>query len=167
MPLMTSRTALFLIGAAACVSGASGAAAQPAGKAGYDWHLRIDESDRAGQAILAYEKNDTDGQELNFTCEAGGARIFAGISGGPAGLSGITLTAGTETLRLSGKTVQTEIPELPSFTSVEIAGDHPFISALAANGGLTAIIGSASINMAGTKAGTKAVADFVAHCEGR
>ena len=164
MPLIASRTALFLIGTAACFSSA---AAQPAGRVGYDWHLRIDESDRAAQAILAYEKNDTDDQELSFTCEAGGARIFAGISGGPAGLSGITLTSGTETLRLSGKTVQTEIPELPSFTSAEIAGGHPFMSAFAANGGLRAIIGSARIEMVGTKAGAKAVADFVAHCEGR
>lgn len=44
MPLMTSRTALFLIGAAACVSSANSAAAQPAGRVDYDWHLRIDES---------------------------------------------------------------------------------------------------------------------------
>ncbi len=31
-------------------------------------------------AILAYEVADTDDQPLNFTCEEGGDRVFAGIS---------------------------------------------------------------------------------------
>lgn len=139
-------------------------ARKPSRSAGYDWSFRIDEEVRSRPAILAYERSNTDDQRLNFTCEEGGARVFAGIAGGPANLRGMTLVSGDQKLQLGGKTEQTEIPEMPSFTSDEIPGDSLFLKAFAANGWMIVTIGDAPVDMVGSSSGTKAISDFVAHC---
>lgn len=140
-------------------------ASRPAPNADYDWAMRINEEERTRPAILAYEMSNTDDQPLNFSCEEGGARIFAGINGGPHDLNALILVSGDQTLRLSGRTEQTELPEMPSFTSAGIDGRGPFIKAFAANGWLRMTADGHTTDMtAATPAGTKAIADFVAHC---
>lgn len=154
-------------GTAPTPTNAGAAPARPSPTDGYDWHLRINEEERTRPAILAYEVDGTDDQPLNFTCEEGGARIFAGISGGPVDLAALTLVSGDQTLRLRGTTEQTEIAEMPSFTSEEIDGNAPFIKAFAANGWLKMTAGGRTTDMAGDRQGAKAIADFVAHCSRR
>ena len=132
---------------------------------GYEWAMRIDESERNRPAVLAYEVPETDDQPLSFTCEAGGRRIFAGIIGGPANLNRITLTTGDQTLRLSGRTEATEIPEMPSFTSQEIASDSPFMRAFTQNGWLRLTADGRTTDMASADTkGALAIANFIAHC---
>jgi len=143
---------------------ASQAAAQspaPSPTEGYDWAMRIDEEDRTRPAILAYEVADTDDQPLNFSCEEGGGRIFAGIAGVAGDLSGITLVSGDQVLQLAGKTDQ---DEMPSFTSDAIAGDSPFIKTFAANGWLQMTADGRTTDMAGSLDGAAAISGFVAHC---
>lgn len=139
-------------------------ASAPKPIAGYDWALRVDEEDRTRPAILAYEMANTDDQPLNFSCEEGGARIFAGISGGPDDLNAITLVSGDQTLKLGGKTEQTEMPDMPSFTSDEIAGTSAFLKAFSSNGWLRMTANGKTSTMAGTSVGAKAIAQFVEHC---
>ena len=148
---------------------ATGAAAAPAAQApkpteGYDWALRIDEQERGRPAILAYEVPETDDQPLNFSCEEGGGRIFAGLIAGSDDLREITLASGDQTLRVKGRLEPSEIDDMPSFTSQEIAGNAPFITAFAANGWLRMTLAGEIYDMAGTRAGAKAIAAFVAHC---
>ena len=129
---------------------------------GYDWAIRVTE-DRVSSAILAYEVDGTDDQPLNFTCEEGGNRIFAGISGGDPKLSEIVLTSGLQTLRVRGKTEAPE-GEMPDFTSLEIAGDSAFIRAFAANGWLWMSANGKLTGMTGTAAGKRAIQRFVTFC---
>lgn len=136
----------------------------PAVNPGYDWAIRISE-DRVSSAILAYEVADTDDQPLNFACEQGGNRIFAGISGGDPRLAKIVLASGDQTLTLAGKSEGGE-EEMPYFTSREIAGGSPFIHAFAANGWLRMTAGGATIDMVGTAAGKRAIRRFVQFCTG-
>ena len=184
--ILTTACAIVALGTTACdpasadasTTGADKAAISPAAAAtpdtapakvaaapkpaeGYDWAMRIDEEDRTRPAILAYEMNDTDAQPLHFSCEEGGARIFAGIDDGPDSLSAITLTSGDQTLEIGGKTGHAE---MPTFTSNEIAGSSPFFNAFAANGWLRMTADGKTTDMAGTSVGAKAVTEFVTHC---
>lgn len=138
--------------------------APPSPRAGYDWALRIDESDRTRPAILAYERSGTDDQPLNFSCEEGGARIFAGITGGAPDLSAITIASGEQALRLVGVTRQTEMADMPHFTSREIPGDDPTLASFATNGWLRLTAAGPTTDMAATPAGTRAIASFIEHC---
>ncbi|MBL0916129.1 MAG: hypothetical protein IBJ13_11645, partial [Sphingopyxis sp.] len=54
---------------------------------GYDWAMRVNDEGPVHNAILAYEVDGTDDQPLNFRCEEGGDRVFAGISGVGADLT--------------------------------------------------------------------------------
>jgi len=129
---------------------------------GYDWAIRIDEG-RVSSAILAYEVDGTDDQPLNFSCEEGGNRIFASISGGDPALRGIVLSSSPQSLRLPGTTEANE-DEPPHFTSREIAGDSPLIRAFAANGWLRMTAAGSTTGMTGTAAGKQAIKRFVAFC---
>lgn len=137
----------------------------PAVNDGYDWAIRIDEESRVKSAILAYEVTDTDDQPLNFSCEEGGNRIFAGISGGEPDVKEIALASGTQTLRVSGTTEAPE-DEPPHFTSKEIAGDSPFMRAFAAGGWLRMTVKGQATGMTGTAAGKQAIKRFVEFCTG-
>lgn len=130
---------------------------------GYDWAIRIDEESRVQSAILAYEVDGTDDQPLNFSCEQGGNRIFASISGGDPALRGIVLSSGPQSLRLPGTTEANE-DEPPHFTSQEISGGSPFIRAFAANGWLRMTALGQTTGMAGTAAGKQAIKRFVDFC---
>lgn len=158
---------LFLPAAALGLLLAGPASAQRAGPPpvsdGYDWAIRIDEESRVASAILAYEVDGTDDQPLNFSCEQGGNRIFASISGGDPALRGIVLSSGPQSLRLSGTTEANE-DEPPHFTSQEIAGGSPFIRAFAANGWLRMTALGQTTGMAGTAAGKQAIKRFVDFC---
>ncbi|HJS11912.1 hypothetical protein, partial [Sphingopyxis sp.] len=108
---MMMRTVVSVGGALAMlVGGAASAAGAPAVNDGYDWAMRINDEGPVKSAILAYEVADTDDQPLNFTCEEGGDRVFAGISGGAPDLSAIELETGSERVRLAGTTVADELP---------------------------------------------------------
>jgi len=155
--LSTAALGLLLAGPATAQR-----AAQPRVSEGYDWAIRIDEG-RVPSAILAYEVDGTDDQPLNFTCEEGGNRIFAGISGGDPALRGIVLTSASQTLRLSGKSEAPE-GEMPDFISAEIAGDSPFIRAFAANGWLRMTASGRTTGMTSTVAGKQAIKRFVEFC---
>ena len=163
---MKTKLAAFLLVLLGATASFAQTADKPAPTEGYDWYMRIDEGERTRPAILAYEVTGTDDQPLSFTCEEGGARIFSGITGGAPDLSELTLVSGDETLKLSGRTEQTEIPEMPNFTSQEIAGDAPFMAAFAANGWLRMPAGGQTTDMAAAS-GAKAIADFVTHCSAR
>lgn len=158
--------ALFLSAAAFGLLLAGPAVAQrvapPPVSDGYDWSIRVDDG-RVPSAILAYEVDGTDDQPLNFTCERGGNRIFAGISGGDPRLSEITLTSGSQTLRLRGRSEAPE-GEMPDFTSVEISGDSPFIRAFAANGWLRMTAMGKTTGMTGTSRGKPAIQGFLKFC---
>lgn len=130
---------------------------------GYDWAIRIDEESRVSSAILAYEVDGTDDQPLNFSCEQGGNRIFASISGGDPALRGIVLSSGPQSLRLPGTTEANE-DEPPHFTSREIAGNSPFIRAFAANGWLRMTALGQTTGMTGTAAGKQAIKRFMDFC---
>jgi len=153
------RTIIAVGGAAMLVLGGTANAA-PAVNDGYDWAMRVNE-DRVSDAILAYEVDGTDDQPLNFRCEQGGNRIFAGISGGAPDLTAIELASGNAKLRVTGKT---EIDEMPFFRSQEIAGGSPLIRAFAANGWLRMTAKGRAIDMAATATGKQAIARFVAFC---
>ena len=147
----------------ALTNAAALAAPAPAVNDGYDWALRINDEDRANSAILAYEVDGTDDQPLNFTCEEGGNRIFAGISGNAPDLTAITLASGDATLRVTGTT---EVDEMPYFSSEEIAGDSAFVKAFTANGWLRMTDGGGTVAMAGTASGKQAIKRFIAFCTG-
>lgn len=156
---MMKRTMVAVGGAAMLVLGGIASAA-PAVNDGYDWTMRVNE-DRVSDAILAYEVDGTDDQPLNFRCEQGGNRIFAGISGGSPDLTAIELVSGSAKLRVTGKT---EIDEMPFFQSQEIAGDSPLIRAFAANGWLSLTDDGGTVAMAGTPRGKQMIKDFIAFC---
>lgn len=156
------KRVLLLIGAVAALGGAANAAPAPAVNEGYDWAMRVNE-DRVSDAILAYEVDGTDDQPLNFRCEQGGNRIFAGISGNAPDLTAIELASGDAALRVRGTT---EIDEMPYFSSVEIAGDSPLIRAFAAHGWLRMTDGRGTVAMAGTARGKQVIKDFIAFCTG-
>ncbi|WP_439568081.1 hypothetical protein [Sphingopyxis sp.] len=159
---MMMKRVLLLVGTVA-LSGAANAAPAPAVNAGYDWAMRVNDEDRAASAILAYEVDGTDDQPLNFTCEEGGNRIFAGISGNSPDLKAIGLMSGDVTLRVVGTT---EVDEMPFFSSDEIAGDAPLIRAFAANGWLRMTDGRGTVAMAGTARGKQVIKEFIAFCTG-
>lgn len=151
---------MVALGGAAMLALSGAANAAPAVNDGYDWTMRINE-DRVSDAILAYEVDGTDDQPLNFTCEQGGNRIFAGISGVSPDLTVIELVSGNAKLRVTGKT---EIDEMPFFQSQEIAGNSPLIRAFAANGWLRMTESGRTIDMAGTATGKQAIGRFVDFC---
>jgi len=151
---------MVALGGAAMLALSGAASAAPAVNDGYDWTMRINE-DRVSDAILAYEVDGTDDQPLNFTCEEGGNRIFAGISGGSPGLTAIVLASGNAKLRVTGKT---EIDEMPFFQSQKIDGGSPLIRAFAANGWLRMTANGRTIDMAATVTGKQAIARFVDFC---
>jgi len=77
--MMTKRVSVLVGGALALMlAGAASAAGTPAVNDGYDWTMRVNE-DRASDAILAYEVDNTDDQPLNFTCEEGAAASLRGF----------------------------------------------------------------------------------------
>lgn len=158
---MMQRVSL-LVGAVAALGGAAHAAPAPAVNEGYDWAMRVNEG-RVSDAILAYEVDGTDDQPLNFRCEQGGNRIFAGISGNAPDLTAIELVAGDAALRVAGNT---EIDEMPHFSSDEIAGDSPLIRAFAAHGWLRMTDGRGTVAMAATARGKQVIKDFIAFCTG-
>ena len=151
---------MVAVGGAATLVLSSVASAAPAVNDGYDWTMRVNE-DRVSDAILAYEVDGTDDQPLNFRCEQGGNRIFAGISGGSPDLTAIELASGSAKLRVTGTT---EIDEMPFFQSREITGGSPLIRAFAANGWLRMTAKGRAIDMAATATGKQAIARFVAFC---
>lgn len=144
----------------------TGVASAPALADGYDWAIRINKVDRGLDATLAYEMEDTDDQPLYFICEEGGQSIFAGVVGGAANLRTITIVSGDSTLQLGGRTEATEIAEMPSFTSEEIASGSPFIRAFLTNGWLRMTADGTTIDMAATDSGKKAIERFVKFCAG-
>lgn len=154
------RRAMITVGGAMTLVLGGTASAAPAVNEGYDWTMRVNE-DRVSDAILAYEVDGTDDQPLNFRCEQGGNRIFAGISGGAPDLTAIELASGSAKLRITGKT---EIDEMPFFRSQEIAGGSPLIRAFASNGWLRMTANDRTIDMAATATGKQAIARFVEFC---
>jgi len=164
---MMMRTVVSVGGALAMLAGgaasAAGAAGAPAVNDGYDWAMRINDEGPVKSAILAYEVADTDDQPLNFTCEEGGDRVFAGISGGAPDLSAIELETGSERVRLAGTTVA---DELPTFTAQEMPATSPLFRAFAANGWLRMIADGDATDMAAAARGKQAIARFAAFCAG-
>ena len=148
---------------AAALGGAASAAGAPTVNDGYDWAMRVNDEERTQSAILAYEVADTDDQPLSFTCEEGGNRIFAGISGNSPELTGITLVSGDQRLRVQGVT---DAEDIPYFSSGEIPGGSSFIRAFVANGWLRMTDGSGTVDMAATPGGKQAIARFVKFCTG-
>ncbi len=130
---------------------------------GYDWAMRVNDEGPVHDAILAYEVDGTDDQPLNFTCEEGGDRVFAGISGGAPDLTAIELESGDQRVRLTGTT---EADEMPTFTAQEMPATFPFFRAFAANGWLRMTANGDTVNMAATAGGKQAIARFVAFCAG-
>ncbi|HJS10645.1 hypothetical protein, partial [Sphingopyxis sp.] len=100
---------------------------------------------------------------LNFTCEEGGDRVFAGISGGAPDLSAIELETGSERVRLAGTTVA---DELPTFTAQEMPATSPLFRAFAANGWLRMTSNGETLDMTATPTGKRAIARFAAFCAG-
>ena len=143
--------------------GATSAAEAPAVNDGYDWAMRVNDEGPVHDAILAYEVDGTDDQPLNFTCEEGGDRVFAGISGGAPDLTAIELESGDQRVRLAGTT---EADEMPTFTAQEMPATFPFFRAFAANGWLRMTANGDTVNMAATAGGKQAIARFVAFCAG-
>ena len=143
--------------------GATSAAEAPAVNDGYDWAMRVNDEGPVRDAILAYEVDGTDDQPLNFTCEEGGDRVFAGISGGAPDLTAIELESGDQRVRLTGTT---EADEMPTFTAQEMPATFPFFRAFAANGWLRMTANGDTVNMAATAGGKQAIARFVAFCAG-
>lgn len=162
--MMMKRT-LGLVGGAMALalSATAGAAPAPAVNDGYDWAMRVNDEEPTQSAILAYEVDGTDDQPLNFTCEEGGSRIFAGISGNSPELTGITLVSGDQRLRVQGVT---DAEDIPYFSSEEIPGGSSFIRAFVANGWLRMTAGSGTVDMAGTASGKQAIVRFVDFCTG-
>ena len=148
---------------AAVLGGAANAASAPAVNDGYDWTMRVNDEERVQSAILAYEVADTDDQPLNFTCEEGGDRVFAGISGGAPDLTAIELASGDQRVRLTGTT---DADELPTFTAQEMPATSPLFRAFAANGWLRMTADGATTDMAATASGKQAIARFAAFCAG-
>ncbi|WP_325541507.1 hypothetical protein [Sphingopyxis sp.] len=148
---------------AAVLGGAANAAGAPAVNDGYDWTMRINDEERTQSAILAYEVDGTDDQPLNFTCEEGGDRVFAGISGGAPDLTAIELMSGDQRVRLTGTT---DADELPTFTAQEIPATSPLFRAFATNGWLRMAADGTTTDMAATASGKQAIARFAAFCAG-
>ncbi|WP_447761906.1 hypothetical protein [Sphingopyxis panaciterrae] len=162
--MMMKRTMISIGGALALVlGGTASAAGAPAVNDGYDWAMRVNDEERSQSAILAYEVTDTDDQPLAFTCEEGGNRIFATITGNSPDLTAVVLASGDQTLRLKGTT---DAEDIPYFTSEEIAGGSAFIRSFAANGWLRMTVEGAATDMAGTASGKQAITRFVAFCTG-
>lgn len=149
-------------GALALVLGGAASAA-PAVSDGYDWAMRVNDEERVQSAILAYEVDGTDDQPLNFSCEEGGDRVFAGISGGAPDLTAIELESGDQRVRLTGTT---DADELPTFTAQEMPATFPFFRAFAANGWLRMTADGTVTDMAATARGAQAIRDFAAFCAG-
>lgn len=145
------------------LGGAASAAAVPVVADGYDWAMRVNDEERVQSAILAYEVDGTDDQPLNFSCEEGGDRVFAGISGGAPDLTAIELESGDQRVRLTGTT---ETDELPTFSAQEMPATFPFFRTFAANGWLRMTADGAVTDMAATPRGAQAIRDFAAFCAG-
>ena len=143
--------------------GATSAAEAPTVNDGYDWAMRVNDEGPVHDAILAYEVDGTDDQPLNFTCEEGGDRVFAGISGGAPDLTAIELESGDQRVRLTGTT---EADEMPTFTAQEMPATFPFFRAFAANGWLRMTANGDPVDMAATASGKQAIARFAAFCAG-
>lgn len=158
------KRVLVLVGGALALSGAANAANAPAMNDGYDWAMRVSDEERTQSAILAYEVTDTDDQPLNFTCEEGGNRIFAGTSGNSPDLKAIELVSGDQKLRLNGTTTDADV--MPYFSSEEIAGGSAFIRTFAANGWLRMTDDRGTMDMAGSASGKQVIKRFVAFCTG-
>lgn len=156
---MMKRT-MVSVGATLVLALSSTAQAAPEVNAGYDWTMRVNE-DRVSDAILAYEVADTDDQPLAFMCEEGGNRIFAGITGNAPDLSAVDLVSGDVKLRLTG---ESEVDEIPYFSSQEIAGGSSLIRAFAANGWLRMTAKGRATDMAGTASGKQAIKRFIDFC---
>lgn len=157
--VLVSACGILVLATGAAVS----AAGAPAVNDGYDWTMRVNDEERTQSAILAYEVADTDDQPLNFSCEEGGNRIFAGITGGDPELTAIELVSGDQSLELAGTT---DAEEMPYFSSEEIAGDSPFFGAFAANGWLRLSASGETTDMASTASGKEAIARFLRFCAG-
>lgn len=161
--MMTKRVSVLVGGALALMlAGAASAAGTPAVNDGYDWTMRVNE-DRASDAILAYEVDNTDDQPLNFTCEEGSGRVFAGISGGAPDLAAIELESGDQRVRLTGTT---DTDELPTFSAQEMPVTSPLFRAFAANGWLRMTADGAAVDMAATANGKQAIQRFARFCAG-
>ena len=159
--ILVSFYSVLALGSAA--NAAPAPAPAPAVNNGYDWAMRVNDEERAQSAILAYEVDGTDDQPLNFTCEEGGDRVFAGISGGALNLTAIELEAGGQRVRLTGTT---EADDMPTFTAQEMPATSPLFRAFAANGWLRMTADGATVDMAATPGGKQAIARFVKFCAG-
>ena len=162
---MMMKRMMVSVGAALAMiaGGATSAAEAPAVNDGYDWAMRVNDEGPVHDAILAYEVDGTDDQPLNFTCEEGGDRVFAGISGGAPDLTAIELESGDQRVRLTGTT---EADEMPTFTAQEMPATFPFFRAFAANGWLRMTANGDPVDMAATASGKQAIARFAAFCAG-
>lgn len=161
---MMKRVLVPVCGILALATGAAASAAgAPAVSDGYDWAMRVNDEGPVHDAILAYEVDGTDDQPLNFTCEEGGDRVFAGISGGAPDLTAIELESGDQRVRLTGTT---DADELPTFTAQEMPATSPLFRAFAANGWLRMTADGDATDMAATPAGRQAIARFAAFCAG-
>lgn len=160
--IMMMKRTLVLVGATLVLALSGAANAAPAVIDGYDWTMRVNE-DRVSDAVLAYEVADTDDQPLAFMCEKGSNRIFAGITGGAPDLSAVDLVSGDAKLHLTG---ESEVDEIPYFSSRKIAGGSPLIRAFVANGWLRMTANGRATDMAGTASGKQAIKRFVDFCTG-
>lgn len=161
---MMKRVLAPVCGLLALAAGAAASAAgAPAVNDGYDWAIRVNDEGPVKDAILAYEVDGTDDQPLNFTCEEGADRVFAGISGGAPDLTAIELASGDQRVRLAGTT---ELDEMPTFTAQEMPATSQLFRAFAANGWLRMTADGATTDMAATSAGKRAIARFAAFCAG-
>jgi len=163
--MATMKRFLVSVGGALALvlGGAASAATAPAVSDGYDWAMRVNDEERVQSAILAYEVDGTDDQPLNFSCDEGGDRVFAGISGGAPDLTAIELESGDQRVRLTGTT---DADELPTFTAQEMPATFPFFRAFAANGWLRMTADGTVTDMAATARGAQAIRDFAAFCAG-
>lgn len=154
-----------VMGVAAGLAALAAGSAQAVTPVSHDWALRINEG-RVSDAVLSYEVANTDNQILAFVCEEGGNRIFATKSGGPLSLWLLVLEAGDQKFSVGGKSVETEIPEMPSFTSVEMAANQPIFDAFAQTGSMTLTAGAQKHQMVGSFRAKANIARFVQFCRG-
>lgn len=165
MAKMVGRALGVMIGLAAGLGVLSDGSAQAVTPLSHDWALRINEG-RVSDAVLSYEVANTDDQVLAFVCEEGGGRIFATKTGGAPSLWLLVLEVGQQKFTVGGKSVATEIPEMPVFTSVEIAAQNPIFDHFAATGAMMLTAGSQKRLMSASAKAKPNIARFVQFCRG-
>lgn len=154
-----------VMGGAMMAIGLSASMAHAITPVSYDWALRINEG-RVSDAVLAYEVEGTDNQRLAFVCEEGSGGVHATIVGMPLSLRQIMLEAGDQQWTAAGTSVETEIPEMPVFTSVRIAADQPVFDAFAETASLTLLAQNEEYEMEASVRAKGQIAKFLQFCRG-